>query len=171
VEALWKDYVFAKKRFQFDLSRLLSDTWPQLEGVARLQRDQQFAMLELRNMKFHYLLETDPGRIVLDDGLTPFAEFDWTEADDEALRAANPDFVKLQRWAAMNDQRLSDHPRLPAAVRGVEELQRGEHFRSMHERFETRLTDLEMTLSLLARRARRAERSKAVEPMKSSQSD
>jgi hypothetical protein len=171
VEALWKDYVVAKKRFQFDLSRLLAGTWPELEGVARLQRDQQFAMIELRNMKFQYLLENDPDRIILDDGLSAFANFDWTEEDDEALREANADFAKLQRWAAMNDQRLSDHPKFPAAQERLERLQREEHFRSMHDSFELRLDDLETTLSLMARRAKKTKAPTAQDTMKASQTD
>ncbi len=75
VTAVWKDYVVAQKRLQFGLARLLAHKWPELEGVANFQRDQQFAALELRNKKFQYLLKHSPDRIVMDEGLTAFAEF------------------------------------------------------------------------------------------------
>ena len=72
VEALWKDYIVAQKRLQFDLARLLSDDWSDFQGVADLQRDHEFAMIELRDMRFQYLLVFDPDRLVYKDGLDGF---------------------------------------------------------------------------------------------------
>jgi hypothetical protein len=171
IEALWKDYVAAEKRLQFDLSKLISDKRPELGGVARLQRDQHFATIEMRNMKFQYLLENDPERLVLDEGLSELANLEWTEEDAEALRASNPDFAVLERWVKINGERLSEHPKLPATARCVEELHREEHYRSMIERFELRMDDLETTLALLARKAKRTRRSSPTETMESPDSD
>jgi hypothetical protein len=156
IEALWKDYVVAKKRLQFDVTRLVSDKWPELGGVARLQRDQQFTMIEIRNLKFRYLLENDPQRLVMDDGLSTLANFEWTDEDTEALRASEPKFAVLERWVEFNDDLLSQHPNLPMAEKRVEELQREEHYRSIIERYEMRMADLETTLTLLAWRAKRS---------------
>ena len=152
VTAVWKDYVVAQKRLQFDLARLLAHNWPELEGVANFQRDQQFAALELRNKKFQYLLKHSPDRIVMDEGLTAFAEFEWTEQDDDKLRATDPGFAKLQQWAEMNAERLSRHPQLAAAGESLLVLQRDEYYLLVIERFQTRLNDLETTLASLARR-------------------
>jgi len=152
VTAVWKDYVVAQKRLQFDLARLLAYKWPELEGVANFQRDQQFAALELRNKKFQYLLKHSPERIVMDEGLTAFAEFEWTEQDDDKLRATDPGFAKLQQWAEMNAERLSRHPQLAAAGESLLVLQRDEYYLLVIERFQTRLNDLETTLASLARK-------------------
>lgn len=156
VTAVWKDYVVAQKRLQFDLARLLAHKWPELEGVANFQRDQQFAALELRNKKFQYLLEHAPDRIVMDEGLTAFAEFEWTEQDDDKLRATDPSFAKLQQWAEMNAERLSRHPQLAAAGESLLVLQRDEYYLLVIERFQTRLNDLETTLASLARKNKRS---------------
>ena len=152
VTAVWKDYVVAQKRLQFDLARLLAHKWPELEGVANLQRDQQFAALELRSRKFQYLLEHAPDRIVMDEGLTAFAEFEWTEKDDDKLLATDPSFAKLQQWAEMNAERLSRHPQLAAAGESLLVLQRDEYYLLVIERFQTRLNDLETTLASLAKK-------------------
>ena len=152
VTAVWKDYVVAQKRLQFDLARLLAYKWPELEGVANFQRDQQFAALELRNKKFQYLLKHSPERIVMDEGLTAFAEFEWTEKDDDKLLATDPSFAKLQQWAEMNAERLSRHPQLAAAGESLLVLQRDEYYLLVIERFQTRLNDLETTLASLARK-------------------
>jgi len=155
VAAVWKDYVIAEKRLQFDVSRLVAQQWPELAGVANLQRDQKFAALELRNMEFHYLLEHEPSRIVIDGGLSAFTEFDWTEEDTDSLRAAKPVFTKLEKWVDLNAERLAEHPNLALARERLFSLQRDEYYVSMVERFQTRLDDLERALDRLAGQKRR----------------
>jgi len=162
VEALWKDYVVAKKRLQFDLANLMGNQWPELQSVAGLQRDQQFALVELHNMKFQYLLVYDPDRIVYDEGLSQFADFDWNEADSEALREMNPDFSKLERWAELNSNRLSDHPDLTMAGERLTSLQRDERYQSMMIRYQARMNDLESALDMIDRADKRSERTKTL---------
>ena len=162
VEALWKDYVVAEKRLQFDVANLLGHQWPELQSVAGLQRDQQFALIELRNMKFQYLLEFDSDRIVYDGGLSQFADFEWTDADSEALREANPDFLKLERWTEKNSERLSEHPDLVVASESLTKLQRDERYQTMIERYQARMDDLESALDTISRAKKRSERTKAL---------
>lgn len=170
-EALWKDYIVAKKRHQFDLANLITDKRPELAGVARLQRDQQYAMIEMRNMKFQYLLENEPDRLVWDEGLSTLANFDWTEEDTELLRASNPDFAVLERWTRFNSERLSAHPKLPEAARYVEELHREKHYLLMIARFELQMDDLETTLTFLAQKAKQTKPSSARETTESPDTD
>ncbi len=162
VEALWKDYVVAKKRLQFDLANLLGHQWPELQTVAGLQRDQEFALIELHNMKFQYLLAFDPDRIVYDEGLSQFANFEWTEADSEALRESNPDFAKLERWADLNSKRLSEHTDLVTAGERLTTLESDEHYQTMIERYQARIDDLESALDMIARAKKRSERNEAL---------
>lgn len=147
VAAVWKDYVVAKKRLQYDLSRLVTRKWPELKAVADLQRDQQFAEIELRNMEFQYLLQKAPERIVTDRGISAFAEFEWAAADGDALRRVNPDFAKLERWAEKNARRLAEHPKYVIVQERIGSLREDERYRSMKTRFEQRLADLERALT------------------------
>ena len=162
VEALWKDYVVAEKRFQFDLARLLGQQWPELQGVAGLQRDQQFAVIEMRNMKFEYLLKFDPERIEYGEGLSRFANFEWTEADSEALRASNPYFAKMEQWEETTSKRLSEHPDVAVAGEKLTALQTDERYRSMVERYQARMDDLESALTSISKANKRSERTKAL---------
>ena len=157
VEALWKDYVVAQKRLQFDLSRLLSNDWPELQGIAGLQRDQEFAVIELRNMRFQYLLVFDPDRLVYKDGLGEFIDFEWSDADNEALCVSNPDYLKLERWTEMNARRLSEHPNLIAVDERVITLQGDDRYQTMIEHYRARMDDLESALDSIAKAKRRAE--------------
>jgi hypothetical protein len=162
VEALWKDYIVAEKRLQVDLANLMGNQWPELQSVAGLQRDQQFALVELHNLKFQYLLVYDPDRIVYDEGLSQFADFDWNEADSEALRELNPDFSKLERWAELNSKRLSDHPNVTLVDERIASLQRDERYQSMMDRYQARMNDLESALDLIDRADKRSERTKTL---------
>ena len=157
VEALWKDYIVAQKRLQFDLARLLSDDWSDFQGVADLQRDHEFAMIELRDMRFQYLLVFDPDRLVYKDGLDGFIDFEWSDADSEALRDSNPDYLKLERWTEMNAKRLSEHPGLVAVDDRLNLLQGDERYQTMIEHYRTRIDDLESALDSIARAKKRAE--------------
>lgn len=156
VVAVWKDYVVAEKRLQFDVSRLLTEKWPELAEVANLQRDQTFADLALRNLAFEYLLEQDPSRIVIDGDLSAFTEFEWSEEDSDSLRARNPYFARLEQWAASNARRLAEHPDLALAGERLYSLQRDEYYLKMIERFQSRLYDLESALDRLAKQRRPA---------------
>jgi hypothetical protein len=148
VSAVWKDYTVAQKRFQYDLARLLTDEWPQLDGIAGLQRDLQFALIELKNMRFNYLMDYAPDRLVLDKGLRTFAEFDWTEADSEDLREIDTNYAKLERWVEKFTGDLQDHPDLAEADAAIGSLVHHDHYRSMVERYQARLIDIESALSL-----------------------
>jgi len=147
VAAVWKDCVVANKRFQYDLSRLVAGNWPELKAVADLQRDQQFAEIELRNMEFQYLLRNAPERIVTDRGISAFTEFGWTAADSDALRRANPDFVKLERWAEKNAKRIAQHRKYAIVQERIGSLREDERYRSMKRRYEKRLAELERALT------------------------
>ena len=146
VAAVWKDYTVAQKRFQFDLAKLLLDQWPHLDGVTGLYRDLQFALLELNNMRVNYLMDYVPERLVLDKGLTAFADFDWTEADSEALREINSKYAKLERWVEKFTKDLSNHPDLPEADTRITSLQHHDYYRSMIEQYQARLVDIESAL-------------------------
>jgi hypothetical protein len=160
VEALWKDYVVATKRLQVDVAKMLGDRWPELQNIARLRRDREFARIELRNMQFQYLLEFDPDRIVYDGGLSQFANFEWTDSDSEALRETNPDFVKLETWAEFNSERLTEHPDRVVVRERLTDLEQNERYLSMIHRFEAQMDDLESALGTIAEAQKRAERTK-----------
>jgi hypothetical protein len=151
LSAVWNDYAVAQKRFQYDLAKLLEDGWPQLGEVAGLQRDLQFALIELNNLRFQFLLENDPDRLVIDQGLDTFVEFEWTEKDGRALRDQDERYAKLERWVEKFTNELSDHPRLSEADHSIGQLHYNQHYRTMIVRYQAQLTDIESALETAAR--------------------
>jgi hypothetical protein len=151
---VWDDYIVAKKRLQTDLAKLLTDKWPDLKGIAALNKDQQFALIEKLNMKFLYLVEHDPGRIVLDDGMSVFSNFAWAESDTDKLRETDPKFAKLETWIAEIDKAIAEHPKRDGIHARVLELMKDEVYRSMTSRYQKRLDQLAESLVIAAREAR-----------------
>lgn len=151
---VWSDYIVAKKRLQTDLAKLLMDKWPELKGIAALNKDQQMAMIDMLNLKFLYLAEQDPGRIVLDDGMSAFSNFDWAESDSEKLRKIKPEFGKLEEWIDEIDKNIAKHPKRDGIHARVLDLMKDEVYRSMMSRYQKRLAQLEESLKIAEREAR-----------------
>jgi len=137
---VWERYTIAKKRFQFDVFEHLSQKWWDLESTLRWQRDQQLAHIELQNMRFRYLLERHPDRIVMGKGLKAFSDFAWSEEDSRALRAVNPDYTKLEAFLEKVDERLDADPRLTEAQKRMFELSADVEYLQLTTRF-GRFTD------------------------------
>ena len=151
---VWNNYVVAQKRIHVDLFQLIVDKWPDLESIATLNRDYQVSTIQLSDMKFTYLAETDPGRIVLDDGLSAFTNVDWKESDSDELRAADPEFGKLEDLLVKTNKQMSEHPDRLGIHGRILELMKGEAYNSIMIRYNERMDQLEKKLEIAALEAR-----------------
>ena len=108
----WGRYADAKRQLQNGLHDLIVETRPELAGTAQTYRDMQLTLIELRSAKFKYLMATDPARIVRDQGLVAFVNFDWTERDAEgfALETAH---AELQLQVKRLKESNNSDPRWP----------------------------------------------------------
>ena len=83
----WTNYTAAQKAWQEGLAALTIRKAPEFKAVAEAQRDLQLGFIERRAARFEYLIDHAPDRIVVTEGLSRFSNFDWTDADTEALLA------------------------------------------------------------------------------------
>jgi len=151
---VWNDYVVAQKRIQVDLFKLIVDKWSDLEFIATLHRDHEVTLVQQNDMKFQYLVATDPGRIVLDKGLYEFTNFDWKESDSDRLRETNPEFGKLEDRLVKINKQMSEHPDQLAIHQRILELMKDQVYNSIMTRYNERLGQLEKSLEIAAREAR-----------------
>lgn len=86
-----------KIAFQNGLFEAIVDGEPDFAALAVLNRDLQLALAGARAAKFGYLLKSDPGRIETGGTLTAFRNFEWTEADEAALRRDSETYRDLAR--------------------------------------------------------------------------
>jgi hypothetical protein len=68
------------------------------------------AEVEREVARFRYLVESDPGRLVVDQGIDRFFRLEWTPEDDERLRARDPSYAELLERVARLRQQYTEHP-------------------------------------------------------------
>ena len=107
-------YAAAQVEWQRGLAELTIEGRPDLEGVAMVQRDLQLAYLELSTARFEYLLDQEPSRIVLTQGLSAFLNFGWSDEDTEVLVEADPRYAALEKRVAELREGNDDHPDWPS---------------------------------------------------------
>ena len=103
----------AKRTFQTDLAAFLIQQNADFTSLADQNRDLQIALAESRRANLVFLLATDPGRMVIDQGVSRFMNFDWSEQDDNAQKASDPEYQKLSdRITELKRQNIK-HPDWP----------------------------------------------------------
>ena len=103
----------AKQTFQTDLAAFVIQQDSEFLTLAELNRDLQIALAQSRRANLMYLLTTDPGRPVIDQGISRFMNFDWTEQDDNAQKASDPEYQQLSdRITELKRQNIK-HPDWP----------------------------------------------------------
>jgi len=111
----------AKVQFQNKLHDMIVTSKPEFKALAAINRDLQISMAEERRDKVDYLLKKHPERVVTDQGLSKFSNFDWSDADEGRFLATSEAYQK--RHAAMSDLTKQnnfhpDWPRLRGFFRG-----------------------------------------------------
>ena len=107
-------YAAAQVEWQRGLAELVIEGRPDFKGVAVVQRDLQLAYIELSTARFEYLLDQEPSRVVLTQGLSAFLNFGWSDEDTEILVEADPRYAALENRVAELKQGNNDHPDWPS---------------------------------------------------------
>ena len=107
-------YAGAQLEWQQGLAALIIQGRPALEAVATRQKDLQLALIELRTARLDYLLDREPSRLVVTQGLPALMNFTWSDADTEAFVRADSRHAALEERVT-DLRRLNDeHPDWPA---------------------------------------------------------
>ena len=107
-------YAAAQVEWQRGLAELIIEGRPDFERAAMVQRDLQVAYIKRRTARFEYLLDQEPSRIVLTQGLSAFLNFGWSDEDTESLVEADPRYAALERSVAELREGNDDHPDWPS---------------------------------------------------------
>lgn len=132
----WAAYTEAQRQCQQELGDFLSSRRPDLKEIILASRDLQLALIERRSLEFNSLLVNHPERVVRDQGISRFSNFDWTDEDAKVLRRSNPDYEAAVRRVEVLRQRSEGHP-LGAALRAAHQaLAKDAGYQKIYERFE-----------------------------------
>jgi hypothetical protein len=88
----WTAYIQAQRQYQQELADFLVSRRPDLKELILVNRDLQLALIERRSLEFRHLLATHPERIVTNQGISKFSNYDWTDEDGKDLRSTTPDY-------------------------------------------------------------------------------
>ena len=139
-------YADAQKKYQNDLYELSVSKWPDLKPIIEINRDLQVALVDSRSMKFYYLLEHNPSKIVRNQGVSTFANFDWTDADNKILRDTNPAFAtlddRIKELRASND----GHPIWPEFRDRFKSLSNDKEYLNITNSLNQTITEVEQLL-------------------------
>ena len=104
------EYSLAQEEWQRGLAELVIRTNPEFTAVASAQRDLQLASIALRTARFDYLLQHEPSRIVLTNGLSQFSNFNWSDDDSRALIELDPSYAALERKVSESRRKNDAQP-------------------------------------------------------------
>lgn len=113
-DPLWQAKSQAQRDWQNALAELLMAEEPEAAEVIVLHRDMQLLLIALRDRRYAWLLEYDPGRIRTDAGYAEWSNFEWTGEEDAALAAADPDYAAMVEREEALDKALRGHPQMSA---------------------------------------------------------
>lgn len=135
----WTAYTRAQRQFQQEMADFLATRRPDLKDVILVSRDLQLSLIERRSLEFRYLLAMHAERIVKDQGISKFANYDWTDEDAKVLRRSNPDYDAASRRVGALRERNDGHPQLPALRTANQVLAKDADYQKILRRFEQRV--------------------------------
>lgn len=130
---LWEQQVNSINEFQEKLASLLLKEIPAAKEIILIQRDLQLVMIKMRSEKFYYLLENDPDRIVKDQGLSKWINFEWTKEDEEKLLLTNNKFKRLTAEYEVLMKNNQGHKQWPNARKKFSTIRETEDYITLQE--------------------------------------
>jgi hypothetical protein len=135
----WTAYTQAQRQFQQELADFFVSRRPDLKDLVLVSRDLQLSLIERRSLEFRYLIATHPERIVRDQGISRFSNYDWTDEDAKVLGRSNPDYEAARRHVGALRERSDGHPEWPVFRAANQVLAKDADYQKIFERFEQRV--------------------------------
>ncbi len=146
-DSAWTVYISAQKEYQYGLAELIASKNPTYREIAVIARDLQLEYIESRTMEFQYLLHHDPDRIILKDGISRFANYDWPAADSIKLSKKSSKYRHAQKRLAelkVKNERYSNWPAYRTWIR--DSLSKDQEYIGLTNSFNSRLKEVESIL-------------------------
>ncbi len=94
-DPVWEKFVSARRVFQIRLCELAGRRWPEYAAFFAAHRDLQLTYIERRNIVFYHLRDTQPDRIVRNQGGEAFLNFGWTPEEEQLFIKTIPGYGAL----------------------------------------------------------------------------
>jgi hypothetical protein len=108
-DVAWETMNAIKRDFQQSFFESAVAKWPEYKELLMQYRELQLAKIERRSMIYYYWLENEPDRIVRDQGIERYLNFQWTRRDIAIFNAKVEGFKELnQRVEYLNSKNYKD---------------------------------------------------------------
>ncbi len=146
-DSAWTMYISAQKEYQHGLAELIAGKNPTYREIAVIARDLQLEYIESRTMEFQYLLHHDPDRIILTNGISRFANYDWSPADSIKLSKKSSKYRHAQKRLAELKVKNESYSNWPAYRTWIHDiLSKDQDYIGLMNSFNSRLKEAESIL-------------------------
>lgn len=145
-DPLWEEKKHSQIEYQKDLSELLLTEIPEAKEIVRIQRDLQIVMIKMRSERYYYLLHNHPDRIVTNQGITGWSNFEWTEENDKGLISSNEEYKNLKTTYDGLKGKNQGHPQWTTVREKFPKIRASEAYRKIHEKLLNALNAIEESL-------------------------
>lgn len=153
-------YASAITLWQQSLAEQIGASKPALTEAAELRAKLHSLTLQQQAARFRWLAKQAPERLQLSQGISGAVTFDWSETEDQRLRAGEPDYRDLQRTLAEVDAAERRHPRRSALQDFLSQgYLSGDDYQRLAQSLLPTLIELDEELARCAKQAPRASRS------------
>ena len=145
-DPLWGKYINAKVKYQDDLAALFAETHPELKDLIVINHDLQVTMTLIRQRRFYYLLEINPYKIIRNQGISKWTNFNWSEKDEETLVKKDPKYAALSKVKDDLYEKNQGHPDWPAYRKAFTEEGESQRYKDIHKAFMDVRTEIDSKL-------------------------
>ena len=138
LEKSWTTYAHAQRTLQQELADFFINRRPDLKENFEVNRDLQLALIERRSLEFRYLLSAHPEQIVSDQGVSRFANYRWTEENQNALRHTSPEYEAARKRVEELSKRNEEASRKQSLHEAQQGLAKDAELQKIYQRFEER---------------------------------
>lgn len=131
----WETYIKAHKQAQVAFHHEVRLTLHELRDLIELSQEMQIRTAEQRTRQYYYLLENFPARITRNQGFSAFINFDWTEADESALKESDEDYKKEQKKLKKLKRKVEKDPDFQLILEQLEKINGSIEYDRIRNRF------------------------------------
>ncbi|MGV7220842.1 MAG: hypothetical protein ACQ9MH_04895 [Nitrospinales bacterium] len=136
----WDKCSSLQEKWLGTLHEIVLSSKPHLKNSADLSLKWRFTTLKVNSLKFKYLLENDPDRIIRDKGLRSFMDLDWFWDDSRDLGKSNPDFLKWESEMSVLEKKNNKHPDWPELKAYLRSIAKDKEHKEKFDKFLSDLT-------------------------------
>lgn len=130
-DALWEKRSNAQIDWQQNVADLLLDEAPEAKAIILIQRDLQMNYIKTRSEKYYFLLKNYPSRLKRNQGHSQWANFEWTEEDENELLKFNDTYKSLKEEQQLLKNKSTGHALWPQLRASFKTIQNRDHYQKL----------------------------------------